>query len=591
MRKRLGTRMIGLAVLYCVIFCVLVIMQFSNSGNFSYTIEGMSLRGRYVSDSLHGEYIDEENLWSNITGGVKVFYGGLEFNLKEERGKGLLLTDTEGTVMPVNPDFMFIAGNTARFHFPGGTVITFNSLDSLRGPEIQITGEFADNDSEILIPIIPRRSSIIQDSGQLGIMYSGSRYVFTTLGQELENGYMVLSKNNEFISYRSRGRQREFNPEDYVIGQARNYDRNLRSWQDTSFSHWNQNPSSLHTEDDIIAYLSGALTRGFYPAAVQNIPMNFVNSTRQTYRSSVFTGGMLNAYRSFTSSENEKIHQITRQTRERSLEFLKEENILNYLFVRSNISLANDVINIITNAPAESLTADLCPGLLEVYYDIRLWRPEAGGLIDHMTEYMLALISDNLSRDVENDFVFASNSEGINIEYSARLGKALIYWADTTQNEQWSAIGRSLVLSAVSTGNTGKLHNILKPADYFPKALLLASDGLWAWTISQSFRAAYAADSNLTFTVSFPVNMTHHIIIRGVQPFLRIQIHNVDWRTDSQFERYDSSGWVYYPEEQILILKLRHRSSVENVRLIYREAPRVLPPPPPAENFAADEIS
>jgi hypothetical protein len=57
----------------------------------------------------------------------------------------------------------------------------------------------------------------------------------------------------------------------------------------------------------------------------------------------------------------------------------------------------------------------------------------------------------------------------------------------------------------------------------------------------------------------------------------------MDWRSDSQFEIYDSSGWVYYPQEQVLILKLRHRSTTENVRIIYREAPPPPPPPPVVE--------
>jgi len=64
--------------------------------------------------------------------------------------------------------------------------------------------------------------------------------------------------------------------------------------------------------------------------------------------------------------------------------------------------------------------------------------------------------------------------------------------------------------------------------------------------------------------------MSHFMIIRGVRPFIRIQLHGMDWRTDSQFERYDSSGWVYYPEEQTLIVKLKHRVTTENIRIIYR---------------------
>ena len=74
--------------------------------------------------------------------------------------------------------------------------------------------------------------------------------------------------------------------------------------------------------------------------------------------------------------------------------------------------------------------------------------------------------------------------------------------------------------------------------------------------------------------------MTHYAIIRGVRPFISIQIHGRDWRSDPQFERYESSGWVYYQQEQVLILKLRHFSATENMRIIYRFAERPPPPPP-----------
>jgi len=574
MRKPLATKIIGLAILYCVVFCVLVILQFSNQGNFSQNVGAMTIRGRYTDEA------------QGLSGGIKVFYGGLEFTLRDERGKGLIITDNANAGRAVNPEYLMITDNIARFILPGGTILTFNSLDSVRGMELQIGAEFAGNITEVTIPILPRRSSLIQDSGQLGIMYSGSRYVFSSLGQELEKGYLTLSRDNAFISYRSRGRQRAFDPADYVITHVQNYANILRNWQDSNFIQWNQNAANMNNEDDIIAYLSQSLQRGNYLTAVNAIPENFINSQRHTYRSAGFVGGMASAYNSFTASENEKLNLITRLTRSRSLDILKEEHILDYLFARSNLALANEVIDIVHNANPSLLISEHCPGLLEVYYDMRRWRPEANNPIEHLTDQMLLLISGNLNRDTENDAVYASSSERNNFEFSLRLGKALAFWADSTQNSEWSLIGRSLVISAITSGNAGRLYNILNPGDYYPRATWLTNSGHWAWTVSPSVRATNIGE-NITINASFPVNMIHHLIIRGVRPFLRIQIHGMDWRSDPQFEIYDSSGYLYYPEEQILILRLRHRSSIETVRLIYQEiapAPVSAPDPEATEN-------
>jgi hypothetical protein len=566
MRKSLMSRIIGLAAIYCLVFCLLVIIQFSNMRNFSVSTGAMTIRGRYLQTQQQTKQEDEE-----ITGGVKILYGGLEFSLKEENGKGLTLTNINNINIPVNPQMMLNADNSVCFTLPGGTTLTFTPIDSANGQELRINAEFTEDILEVTIPIVLRRSSLVRDSGQLGVMYGGSRYVFTSLGQELENGYLTLSKNNTFISYRARGKLRAFDPSDYIITQAPNYDTVIRNWQNTVFTQWNQNPVSLQYEDDIIAYSAQALLRGNYTQATGAISRDFINSSRQSFRSSGFVGGMTGAYNSFASFENEKINLITRLIREGSLNILKEDHILDFLFTRSNPVLANEVIEIINDANPDMLTSDHCPGLLEIFYDMRQWRPEVKNPIEHLTNQMILLISDNLYRDTENDTIYASSSESNNSEYGMRLGKALVFWADATQNTEWSAIGRSLVLSAITNGNAGRLHNILNPTEYYPRASWLTNEGLWAWTVSPSIRATYI-DSNLNIAVSFPANMSHYMLIRGVRPFIGIQIHGMDWRSDSQFERYDSSGWIYYPADQTLVLKLRHRVIAENVRIIYRVA-------------------
>ena len=576
------SRIFALAIVYCIVFFVLVLTQFSNKGSFSLSVGEMTIRGRYLQDSSASHLaadelsipafltIDDESIIHEITGGARIFYGGLEFILSEERGKGLTLSGTGG-INPVNPGYLVLTDNAARFGLPGGTVIVFNSFESARGMELQISAEFTEDFSQITIPITSRRSSLVHDSGQLGIMYGGLRYSFAGQGEELETGRIVLSRDRTFISYQSRRRQDEFDPANYIIAQSQNYESSLAALRNSNFTRWNQNVSILQNEDDIIPYLAEAITRGNYTTAVNAIPQDFINSARHSHRSAVYVGGMANAYRTFVNNENEKLSLITRLVRERSPDILKEEHILDYLFARNNITLANEVINIINNVSTEMITADYCPGLLEVHSDIRRWRPAMNNPVDNLSQQILAVISENLIRDTERDIVLASNSEGINLDYSIRLGKALASWAGVTQDTEWRAIGQSLVLSVLTEAgtNAGRYFNILKAGDYYPRAALLTDTGFWAWTITPSARASLI-DGNLNITVSFPPTMSHHMIIRGVRPFIKLQIHGMDWRTDSQFERYDSSGWVYYPQDQILVVKLRHRTTTETVTIFYR---------------------
>jgi len=584
MRKPLTTRMLGLAALYCAVFICLAILQFSNKGNFSVSAGEMHIKGRYLADDgLNG---------GEIAGGVKVFYEGIELNLREERGKGLTITGNDG-VFPVNPDTMLITDNSARFSMPGGTALVFTSLNSQRGAELQISAEFADNASEISIPVSYRRSSLVRDNEQIGVFFGGARYFFNTSGNELEEGKMILSRERSFISYRERSKQKEFIPSDYIIEQAQNYETVLRNWQNSTYTYWSQNAVFLQNEDDMTAFFSEAIPRGTYTSAVSAIAPNLLNTSRHSHRSGLYAGGTLSSYNSFIAEENEKLNLITRLTREKSLAVFKEENVIDYLFSRSYNALANEVIEIISNSEGQTITVDYCAGLLEAFSDLRRWRPLS--TMDHLTEQILSAITDNLN--AENGAVFVSVQEGNTAEYSLRLGKALIFWTENTaftpaESEtsvsDWQAIGRSLVLSSISGSTSGRLHYLLKLNDYIPKAMWLTDNGHWAWTICPAIRVT-ATDNNTTFAFSFPVNMAHYVLIRGVRPFIRIQIHGVDWRSDPNFERYDSSGWTYYTQEQVLVLKIRHRSSTENIRLIYREAPRPAAPPPAAAVEAAGE--
>jgi len=369
MRKTLATRIIVLTISYCVVFCVLVLVQFSSKGNFTLSAGAMTVRGRYFQERLVSpvQNLDAEEPRAaqenakTVAGGIKINYGGIEFSLKEERSKGLRLSGADRSIF-VNPENMTVNDNRVDLILPGGTALSFTSIESSRGIELQINAEFTEDFSEISIPIILRRSSLVRDNGQLGVVHGGHRYVFSSLGEELENGVLILTDEDSFISYKSRGRQRAFDPADYVIARAHDYDNAMENWQNSFYTRWSQNRPN--NEEDIIAFLSLSMERSNF-AAASFIPLDFVNSPRHSYRSSVFLGGMTNAYNTFLAAENESMSRIILLIRERSLDILNEENIIEYLYTRNNAALINDAADIISGMTVESVMYEQCPGILE----------------------------------------------------------------------------------------------------------------------------------------------------------------------------------------------------------------------------------
>ncbi|MDR2730978.1 MAG: hypothetical protein LBB81_08800 [Treponema sp.] len=577
MRKPLASRIIGLTATYCAVFVILVILQFSKNGNFTLSAGAMTIRGNY-RNAVEDAKADEKNL----LGGVTVFYGGLEFSLKD-RGKALTIRDNDSNITPINPGSLLLKDDDAVFTLPGGTRLFFLSSDSIRGSELQITATFADNISEVSIPIFPRHSSPARDNGQSGISYNGTWYSFARRGNELEYGKIILTKENNICVYRSGGKQRIFEPADFMLAASQTadeYEAAVSNWRNLNFANWNQNPVLLRTEDDVTAYCGESLFHARYSAAVSSVPAEFINSPFHGYYSSAYIGGVSQANRKFTAAEREKIDLLTRLINTGSPAVLLQEHVIDFLLTRSLTALAGDFSGILREIKPEDISPEQCRGVFEVYSDFKRWRLNGTNPAEHLINQALTLLPEYLNRDIGMDLVYVSFSETIDYVNSLKIGKALAEWAVSADNSEWAAIGRSLVLSALDSGiSAGQLYCALSPHNYAPKALSLGINNIWAWTVSSSASASYQ-DGNLNILFNFPENMSHYVIIRGIRPFLKIQIHNIDFRSDAQFERYDSSGWIYYTQDNILVLKLKHRGTVENVKVFYR----IEAPPEPVEN-------
>jgi hypothetical protein len=133
-----------------------------------------------------------------------------------------------------------------------------------------------------------------------------------------------------------------------------------------------------------------------------------------------------------------------------------------------------------------------------------------------------------------------------------------------------SETGEIAESSASSTLTTAGLYRILSPGDYYPRAVAIGAsvNSIWTWTAAGAVSASQENNA-LDIAVTFPAGETHYMIFRGMRPFTKIQLYNMDFRTDPQFERYDSSGWSYNAQEQTLIVKMKHQTPVEHIRIFY----------------------
>ncbi|MDR1419113.1 MAG: hypothetical protein LBI86_01945 [Treponema sp.] len=602
MKKPALPRFAVLVFIYSLTLVSLVMIQFVRRGNFTMRAGNMVITGRYApeedSESRSADGRRETSAFHRLQGGAGVYFGGLEFSL-DGPGEGLALLDGSGGRTPVLPEFLVLAGDAATFTFPGGTELAFTTRYSGGSLELRISAALGGETAALELPYKPLKSSRVRNSGggEMVINSGGTDYTFGRLTDGAEDRLLSFKADGDSVSYRAVPEKRAFNPEDFVLAGAESretYAAAMSRWRDQNFSIWNRTVQTTADEDVIVACAAEAVRRGVYRAAVSAVSSAFLGGPRRTYESSVYLGRMGEARISFTAAERDRISRISRLINEKSSGFLGESHVFEFLAVRGYLNFLNDGVELIRSIDPSSLSPELAPGIFEGFMDMKQYRGREENPFERLADQACFVISEGIHSDGGRVFVFQGGAA--DVEFNLRLGSGLLAWAEDSGSPGWAGVGRSLVLSVLSltaedgtlpaslsvsdggiiSENPGprlaaaKLYRIMRAGDYYPRAAGIGAgvNGIWTWTAASAVSASQE-NNILDISVGFPAGETHYMMIRGVRPFTKLQLYNIDYRTDPQFERYDSSGWVYLPEDQLLVIKMKHRAALEHIRIFY----------------------
>jgi len=585
MRKRVFPRIIWFTFLNCVVFILLVAMQFTRSSSFSYRIGDMLVSGRYSLEA--DETLRTPSPTARpLDGGANVTFGGLEFRLAFAA-------------------YISVAENTATFILSDNTELSFGLTDNT--PELKITAKFAGGRAAVEIPFKTQRSSITRDQDALNILYRGSRYQFSRSAQELESGHFTLAASTPAVSYRMVPDKKEFNPADFIVPHAETaqaFSGELSRWVSRNFTLWGQMANQTD-EDTVIAWCGEAVRQGSYRTAAAVVPLSFSTDPQRTWESAVYQfdrriGVWERAVRAIDVFEREKQSRLSRLLTEKDSGIFIEKNLIEFLAVRGYNDLINNLILFAQGLDPSAISPPIAVGILECGLDMDKWRPDLANPFIPLAEQAVQIAARDLYRNSDHVFVFSDTRA--DIEFNFRLGMALQKWGEKTGNNEWAGVGRSLTLSVISlSGDDGsvpafvakgesrsdtgervssaKLYRLLGNNEYLPHAATTGTNGIWAWTAASSVSVS-RTDTVMDIAIQFPVGETHYVMLRNVPPFPLLQIYEVNWRRAVDFESYyNSSGWYYFEQERILVLKINQRSNTENVKINFT-VPRTPEPEP-----------
>ncbi|MDR1212405.1 MAG: hypothetical protein LBK40_09270 [Spirochaetaceae bacterium] len=596
MRKAIFPRFAGLLLVYSLILTALVLIQFSRSSSFTHRMGDLVVRGYYADSSA----LPETDTYA-LDGEASVFFGGIEFRVSGD--DGLVMAGKDGEPVKLFPSSMRLGEETISFGFSEELSLEFGIRRLGDGQELRIQGELPQDIDAVEIPFRPLRSSRSGDGadGQFVIAASGNRYTFTNTALDEARRRLVLSQERPAAHYGLIPEKKPFAADDYILSGARDkqsYDAVLLKWRDQAFSLWNRTIGNNPSEKTVSAYLGESLRRGNYRNALASIPAVFLSGSQRSHYSSAYLGRLDLGLRSIAASDREFLSRVSHLINENPADLLRESHFVYNLSVRGAESFANDGIERLK--ALDTLELENLPGVFEGWTDWHTLHPERENPFDRLIDQAWLLVSGTIQKSLAGDMILAVRDNEADTEYNLRLGCALASYGEAAGRDDWAAVGRSIVMTVLelsggplsapvkirfnpdgSLQNTAEnridlasLYAIMESGGYTPRALAVSAGGpgVWTWTAASSISSRNTQEA-LEIAVSFPAGETHYMIIRGVRPFIKMQLYNIDYRTDPQFERYDSSGWAYSASEQTLIIKMKHRDQVEYVRIFYRADP------------------
>lgn len=375
--------------------------------------------------------------------------------------------------------------------------------------------------------------------------------------------------------------------------------------------------SGALNERIVTAYIAEMGRIGMYQTAVDAVPEAFRRSSARTYLSCPFLNTLEVSWQSMIALDREERSELSRQLTENNPKAFEFPRLVPFLIDRGSAIFLDDIVRVASAIDLATLTPLQAAGLIEIMQDMAVYSPGRSESLLLMAETCERILKESLIQAQDKLYV-VSRENTIDVRSSLRIGQILRrYGTRPGTAAHWFHAGNLLMttLLAHTDAGSGLPLNLVPatpgesaalpvPADdrmlppedvyplvmndssWYPRAVSLsreAGSGIWAWTAARSISVSKTPDGAVRYTVRFPRGQTHYMVLSGIDPFTRIQLYGMDFRTDPRFESYNSSGYRYNAATRTLYLKMLHRNEAEDI-VIYHGTPAAEETPVPDES-------
>lgn len=414
----------------------------------------------------------------------------------------------------------------------------------------------------------------------------------------LEDQYVCMTSTHSTASYAYFENTKAFTFDSITELAIQNFDSSIAAFKENLITSFKSNTSdALTNEQAVVSYVAAMAQNGKYQRALDDVPSGFRHSKQRTFLSAPFFNSLSDMNNTLEAEISRRNEVIKNAGSTGSFQAFTEKNMAAFMYIYPNTATVKRLMENAGNATPENLSLAECAGILRVYIEMY---PLSKALAAHLEPVLPACIEKlEKSCKMEGDnLTISENGTFLSVLQAIEIGDAILRYGEFISNQNLISGGKYLICSYLGESSSFDLRTlselypiIVHDNTFYPHFVKLYTENdnvVWAWTSARAITYEKGSDKSLSLYIDFPQDYTHYVIFRGIPAFRNILIYDVQFRTDPRFETYNSSGYVYKTDTKALLLKSRHKSEKETIRLGYaapvvEEKPKIPEPEPVPE--------
>lgn len=588
MNFRILKKALGLLIVDIVIIIGIFVLQFRTDSTIIKKIGNLQI-------TL--EALDQQEGVITYKNKARISYNGINFFFDEQNPASVKKFGTDSLVELKSVEQAEELSIT--LNFSENIKVTFELASADPSASLAILTELPDGISDFAMPYSYSSNMTVQKVEKDSIVFGGKRNAWELSGHSVRAGYFDFTPRNYLATYSVYDANQKFTFDSIAnepIANAAEFNKTVAQLKRNLISAFEANNVETNiTEQVAVSYVAAQAESGNFTRAVEMVPDSLKKSRQRTYLSAPYFNTLEEMNVNLEKAMKDYERRIADSAEKGSFDLFTVHKIADFLYLNQQQSVVTKFLNKAANADPETLTIAQISGILQVYADLVQLSPSYAALLEPVLEPGIERITDACKFE-GNILTISENDTFLSVNQAVETGIALLRYGKAVNNETLEKAGYAIVNSYLSESSSFDLRtlsnlypvlafdNVFYP--HFEKIDEKDDQIVWAWTCAKSIKLARSAEE-YNFTIDFPEGDTHYVILKGIPVFNLIYIYDMSFRTDPRFETYNSSGYVYKRPSETLLLKSRHKTEFEKVRLVYKEskpapAPVVEETPAPA---------